>query len=94
MSSGRFTMMPGLSNELVDPQSFLPGGGNYRELCQDCKVVQCIPNYANPTKCMMTCKCPKVMPNGMTKYYPAIITYDVRESLVSTSNDGRLYVHS
>lgn len=93
MSEGKFSMVPCGYNDLVNPQSYLPCGGNYLQLCQDCKVVQGMPTFTSPTMCIMTCKCPKLMDNGLIKYYPAIIKYDVKNDKVSTSNDGRLYIH-
>jgi len=85
-----FTLVPGDSN-LIDPLIYLPSGGNYLTFCKDFKVTQCMPNLTNPTQCVMTCKCPKIMDDSNIKYYPASIKYNIKDK-VSTSNDGRLYI--
>jgi hypothetical protein len=89
--SNLFNLVPG-TNDLIDPQTYLPIGGNYSILCHENKVVQCIPNYINPISCVMTCRCPKLMTDSNIKYYPASIKYNLKTDYVSTSNDGRIYI--
>jgi hypothetical protein len=87
-----FNLILAPNNKLVDIQQYLPKGGNYSTECSDCCVVKVLPDVLNPTNCLMTCKCPKVMIDGTIKYYPASIHYDFRIDNVSTRRDGRLYI--
>lgn len=90
--SGKFKMLATSEGIMIDPSSYLPVGGNYKEKCKEYRVVMLLPNNEKPLYGIMECKCPKIMDDGRVKFYPARIQYNIINDSVSTKEDGRLYI--
>jgi hypothetical protein len=78
----------------IDPNIFLPPGGNYLDECKDCHIVAIDPpNVKDPVYCVLKCLCPKKMEDGTIKYYDQQLRFKYKkQSIINAPGDGTLVI--